>query len=926
MLLTSEEIKNYKTNLNDFLGRKYVDQSLLLGFNNLLQSKFQAWVIADCNGYYEEMEKSSGPSSSLVDTADVEFKTIRIFEVLWSEFHYPIIKFFKLQHAQLYTEFAASVLNDKLKKKSGDKKPLNAVEIRKLNDNFVKFTKQASSYYSVLLKHFATHYKNPLLPSKFLKEFNFLISPNSLETTNASLQANLLFLIHRCLMSLGDLDRHKAFLQVSYVNPCLSQKNFWNYRQLTEDNKLSKLMPQYGRSMKSYQSSILLLPALNEPYNHIGMIYNLCGAKFDACYWFLRSQFTRIPNYTLGITNFNTILKKDTFIRALPGVIFGKNDLSRKKRDQLNTVFICLIGYYYLPDQYRQNMGVFINNIKYSKVEAYFFEHLESYFNLSYEGEEESIHNFIKQFVIIISCQKLITEKKAKETDDYNKFLFKYTSKILNGYSTVKLNTTSLSNILTFFRLLLNWFKEDKGALRSLSARTEAINSLFGLCNKILSFVFSEQSGSTHLINKEEFSIPLEQNKRPTRPYYFEEDVAFKDFLLIRFQFKDFNDDQFFTSNQIDLLTGNNSGLFDEDGLFPTFLSNERIDEVRKLSTKMGISKALKRQIKDFENYLRLQACTLLLKKILDSCSSSVSLDMEKLQFVRIKDGAAKNKQKRTDKVKVKSESVLPEQSRSRNKKDKEQSKSSVSRDNAEKRVEPSDTSKKDPVPMEDISPNKVVSVPKSIEEINDIILNHSNKLQNDLQKPKTSPHVINSSASEEVARPASTYSGSIWSHAPGDSLSLPQTAQQPSEKVDLLEALGEGQPLSQRLQQSSDFKMEGTFLPKGNQTFPYVAPQPSANGSLPQPVFPNFQHPLPPQYSLPFQYPQGGFGIPPMMNAPIDSIYSPNQLHSDMAKNVPPISNQQFVSPYPFIPFPPQNMPVQNKHNSQQNVFNPFN
>lgn len=925
MLLTSEEIKNYKTNLNDFLGRKYVDQSLLLGFNNLLQSKFQAWVIADCNRYYEKMEKMSEPSSSLVEEAEVEFKTIRICELFWSEFHYPIIKFFKLQHAQLYTEFAASILDDKLKKNSKDKKPLNAVEIRKLNENFVKFTKQASLYYTVLLKHFATHYRNPLLPSKFLNESSFLISPNSLETTNASLQANLLFLIHRCLLSLGDLDRHKSFLQLSYVNPCLSQKNFWKYRLLTEDSKFSKFMLQYSRSMKSYQSCILLLPALNEPYNHIGMIYNLCGAKFDACYWFLRSQFTRIPNYTLGITNFNTILKKDTFIRALPSVIFSKNDLSRKKRDQLNTVLICLIGYYYLPDQYRLNMGSFINNIKYSKVEAYFFEHLESYFNLSFEGEEESIHNFMKQFVIIISCQKLITEKKTKETDDYNRFLFKYVTKILSGYSTVKLNTFSLSNILAFFRLLLNWFKEDKAALRSLSARTELINSLAGLCNTILSIVFSEQSASAHLIDKEDFIAPIEQNKRPTRPYYFEEDVAFRDFLLIRFQFKDFNDDQFFSSNQIDLLTGNNRVLFDEDGLFPTFLSNARIDEVRKLSTKMGISKALKRLIKDFENYLRLQACTLLLKKILESCSSSISLDMEKLQFARIKDGA-RNRQKRTDKAKVKTESMLPEQSKRRNKKSKEQSRSSASKDHAEKRVALSEPSKTDPVPMEDYSSNKGLSVPKSIEEINSIILNHSSKLQSDLQKPKTNLNVIDSSESEEVAHPTSTYSSSIWLPSPGDSLSLPRTAQQSSEKVDLFEALGEGQPLSQRLQQSSDFKIETNFLPKVSQTSPYGAPQPNASSTLPQPVFPNFQHPLPPPYSLPLQYFQGGFSIPPMMNAPIDSFYSKNHLHSDIVQKMPLIPDQQFVPPYPFAPFPPQNMPVQNEHNSQKNMFNPFN
>ena len=47
-----------------------------------------------------------------------------------------------------------------------------------------------------------------------------------------------------------------------------------------------------------------------------------------------------------------------------------------------------------------------------------------------------------------------------------------------------------------------------------------------------------------------------EVSHRPTRAYYFWEDVHFRDFSLIKYQFKDFRDDGIFGANDIDVLVG----------------------------------------------------------------------------------------------------------------------------------------------------------------------------------------------------------------------------------------------------------------------------------------------------------------------------------------------------------------------------------
>lgn len=55
----SADISKYKSQLDDFLSKKYVDQSLLLGFTAVVQSKFSQWIIDDVAVYHKEIHASS---------------------------------------------------------------------------------------------------------------------------------------------------------------------------------------------------------------------------------------------------------------------------------------------------------------------------------------------------------------------------------------------------------------------------------------------------------------------------------------------------------------------------------------------------------------------------------------------------------------------------------------------------------------------------------------------------------------------------------------------------------------------------------------------------------------------------------------------------------------------------------------------------
>jgi len=771
---TIEEIQTYKTQLNEFLNKKFIDQSLLLGFNNVLQSKFQTLILSDCNDYYDNLKayESQTEKDFPNNQLDLEFKTIKIFEILWTEFHYPIIKFFQFHHATYYNDFSKRFLDS-----NGKDKSLKVVEIRKINDNFNKFIKQVYHFYFTLLKHFSTHFLNPLIPEKFLAHFNFVIPNNAIKTFSANLQANLIFLIHRCLLSLGDISRHRSFMELSYVNPCLSSKNFWKYyhlSNLSNKDKISLMKPLYEKALSFYKFCILLLPALNEPYNHIGMIYNLMDSKYDACYWFLRSQFTRLPDYKLGLTNLNTILRKDWFINNL--ISFNnpnkKNKNFLSKLDELNITLICLICYYYVPENYQQSNNTIIRNIKYSKIEGDFFKNLADSFGKFIRKYEEDLNFYVKQLVVIMSFNKLLELRNDKSaSEQFIKFTFRYINKLLDSCISVEFDYQSKRVVLIILRLLVNWFKENKVVLRNLQARKSVMVSIITLLNRMTSDIYSDDSLSQD-INREKICDLIRSNSRPVRDYYFREDVYFRDFLIIKFQFKDFKDDHIFASNNINLLVGDYTSLIDTNTFVPSFLDNDlykQLIEENKSDQNKGLSHIEKSEVLDieiihYENNLRLKSVILLSKKLLERNPYRIEFDYDEGKFV-----VSNNTSENTEvKVEVEdsqnidrkvSDQVSKPNDKSQTKQNEGKVKSVRSgKGKHEHKSVPKSASKKEKtsVQVENSFENTItkkqegIQIPNTLQELNSFILSHSSQLQDSLlQNPSDKSIAVNSSTDD---------------------------------------------------------------------------------------------------------------------------------------------------------------------------------
>ncbi|CAI5759677.1 unnamed protein product [Candida verbasci] len=360
-----DEIKQFKEQIIGFLNDRQLDHSLLIGVNSQIQSKFSQWILSSFNVDY--------------------------LNSLWTNIHYPILKYFQKLHFNHY-ELVNFEYKRLLYLHNTTDFRVKAVELRKLYDNYLRFSKQLQKFYLNLLKQFAS-FKNELLPENFLNYFEI----------KQDKQGDVsLLLIFKCCLSLGDIERNQKIIETQYYLPCLSNKNFFNYRNTQEKNKKAK--PYFTKAFEYYQLCILLLPGLNDPYNHIGVIYNLLEDKFNALYYFVRSQFARVES---KLNNLSALMKKHYFTTMLV-------DLDKfTESDKLNICLVNLIGYFYHPERYKCGKCI-VKDITFKDIESKLIKNL-------HKLDDETM---LKQLTILFGFSKLIENSK------YKIFLLKYIERI----------------------------------------------------------------------------------------------------------------------------------------------------------------------------------------------------------------------------------------------------------------------------------------------------------------------------------------------------------------------------------------------------------------------------------------------------------------------------------------------------------------
>ncbi|KAK6455985.1 uncharacterized protein RJT20DRAFT_41018 [Scheffersomyces xylosifermentans] len=770
MAIPTEEIKLYKSQLNEFINKKFVDNSLLLGFNTVLQSKFQTWIVADLSEYYTTMNAESSSDEIPNNQLETEFQTIKYLDLLWSELHYPMIKFFQRLHANFFNEvcedFKRAVASGK-----PNKFKTKPVELRKLNESYLKFHKQIFSYYLNLLKYFSTHYKNSLFPKKFLDHFKFDPPPTSLETDDVTFQSNIIFLCHRCLLALGDISRHRSFLENTYVAPCVSNKDFFKYRGLTSKEKYALLSPTYEKAEQLYKLCIALIPGLSQPYNHLGMINNLLDDKFEACIWFLRSQLTRHTEFRLGNSNLQSVLTKKWFLTRLYEIDFASLATKQTSKNQqtleddLNTALACLVGYIYMPEIYKKGPTI-VKNITFFKLESDLYKACtDSFEKLILSEDSENYSFFLKQLTFIFSFYALIEKAatadsydpaKGEDLTTFSKFAFRYIERLFNNIAKLKLSNSNITNVLVCMRLVLNWIKENKSVYRTFSARTGTMKDLSKVVNNIWAYIkeldSSQNSGDT---KASQLVYLLRIGSRPVRSYFFSEDLIFKDFEVIKYQFKDFKDDHLFTADNINLLHGDYSNCYNKNGI-PSFLSNDVISKLQADSEHGGsLEKEIQEEIKEYEAVSRIKSLVWLVQKLLQDSTAGIQFDFVDLVYVIDPEKRTENRSNKSqNKPKIKNKKAIDHESaqglveraailgptNNGKKKPDQKLMSDILRESSEKAAQKTSSgrngskkeseviSKTDVIREEKATPK--VEIPASLAEIESVIFSHTSQLK----------------------------------------------------------------------------------------------------------------------------------------------------------------------------------------------------
>lgn len=609
------EIAKFKAQLHESLNKKYIDLPLLLGLTAVVQSKFHLWITDDFESYYERCKQ---PGNAQPEGTSLQLAML--FEAAWAQFFHPVIKFFQRQHAEMY-----QALIEAIKKKEGGK----VVEMRKLNESFVKCVTQMKTFYSGLLEELLAKHPNSLLPSALYLRPE---SPSSFSSPD--FESNHCFLLYHCYLGLGNLARHSSQIYTSFVLPCKSSATL--YKHLKDPKVNIRLYSKYyAPALQYYFLCISLLPALNEPYNHVGVIFNAVGHRFNAVMWFLRSQFTRLPNYMIGRVNMELMLLKPWLHEDYKNVL--TRALTTATADDANICFLRIMASFFVPNKHAFYLPTAENK-------------LNDILNRKLSASAGQVFSEHLPMLLCYYCMSGDLQIVAK--NDFEQFFSRYINLHLKLMATMEEEQKEV--LLKNLRLLLGFFRVRPSLLPQ---------------NKTVSGAVIDTINHFMDENSQKYTESYQGDIAPVRSYYFGEDVHYKDFMPIGFQFRDFNDDHLFTSGNVDLLFGPSSYLKEND--IPSFLDNDAVSRIQKtVELKQLDDEAKKKLVKTecniYENDMRLQGIAFTLKKIFgDQLSTDEGLfSLPSIQVAQTQKPViaqqGKKKTKSKNKNKTKKKSVIP--------------------------------------------------------------------------------------------------------------------------------------------------------------------------------------------------------------------------------------------------------------------------
>lgn len=571
--------------LNNTMG--VADASILQGTLNFCHSKLSSYILDTISYQYQlcnKIDKESEAQQLLVfEKLNSDIRSVgNIIDKVWIDIHHPAIKSYQSLFLQLSKSKDTIVASNKkqnssnkfkyhnLNSNGNNNNSQNYVEYRKLFDKFVKLISKALDFYFTLLQTALSQYDLSIyIPVKKIcttlkLDLNPAVGGHLLPRSNL-LISSIVYLIHKCVLYIGDLSRYRTLVAKTYLPSTSISK---------EDNN------NYSKSIELYKLSLLILPSLGDPYNHIAIIDNFKDDKFNVVYNFVRASLTSTP-LDLAQSNLLNLLNKNPKSNAILRKFENLNGLDRQKitkNDRLSLLksqFLVLFNYNLLPAKWRSKPGFLVSGHEIKMIEDDFF------YLLSTLDFHKQIFNdfYLKQVVILLGGFELLIDPKNMENlrlkqsaeiiADYLAFMFRFLENLLRicikicndpqasgqqqtlnvQESSQKLSMAFSTSLLPVIRLLLCWFKEREIA-RVYLARSENVASLLAiLINRLISYLEDATAIDTLkklLPSDTEWDINNILSKKPLRTRLFKEDVALREFKPINYMMDDFDDLHFF--------------------------------------------------------------------------------------------------------------------------------------------------------------------------------------------------------------------------------------------------------------------------------------------------------------------------------------------------------------------------------------------
>lgn len=546
------ELESFREQLQGIVAKPYLnDDSELLDALDKAQSTFSKYVL---DSFAEDNQ-----SQFTLAQPERKLSPGEVIDRVWLDIHHPTVKAFQKQFFYLNKDARRRRQGSNGGNSSSASRNRTApVEVRKLFDLFVRFISKCFEFYLQLLKELLARFDlSVYIPVKklwsTLKEDEASYSMSAAiakrKIPPADQVSQLVYAIHRCVLYIGDLSRYRTLVAKTYLPSTAISK---------EDNN------NYSKSIELYKLSLLILPSLCDPYNHIAIIDNFKDDKFNVVYNFVRSSLTS-SSLSVGFSNLLSLLTKQPKSNSIMRRFEAQNALDRAtitKNDRLELLkleFLILFNYYLLPSKWKVKESYLIKNYNIDDIENDFYRMLGAL-----DFHKQIFNDFyFKQLVILMGGFEMLIDRKMVHPDlkqtqpvisDYLDFMSRY---LLTFMKVVLLNwkkdTTSTNistSLLPVLRLMLCWLKERELARRLLLSDRACSNTLAELVNKVTEYF---RTNSNVLDEMECFKTVSREtlfDKRPVRRRLFKEDVTLKEFKPINFYLSDFDDDHLYQKSE----------------------------------------------------------------------------------------------------------------------------------------------------------------------------------------------------------------------------------------------------------------------------------------------------------------------------------------------------------------------------------------